>query len=193
MISRVSPGWFAAMLVVSSCLVSVPVCAQSLSLSYRLDVSSVHLQRVSISNDTCAAVSWVATVATCARADALGRFSWSTPADEEGTRSQPVGTGEKAAAVGSQPSEASEVARGGRELTPGPATSLSSADAHLRPAAAGDGAAASLKPDVTLRLASKKKARSADDEANYSDAALQNRSQKNNFNSLGVELLIPFH
>lgn len=198
MISRVRQGCFAAMLIASSWLVSVPACAQSLALSYKLDVNSAQLQRVSISNDGCADVSWVATVTTCARVDALGRFSWSAPADDEATRSQFVGTGEdggkSAPAAGAwPPSEANEVSPASRAVMTGSAASSAPTDARLGAAAARDDAAASLKPDVTLRLASKPRSRSGGDEAKYTDAALENRNQKNNFNALGVELLIPFH
>lgn len=198
MISRISQSWFAALLLASSCLASVPTCAQSLALSYKLDVNSAQLQRVSIPHDACADVSWVATVTTCARADALGRFSWSAPADEEATRSQFAGTeehgGKSAPAAGAwPPSEASAVSPASREVTTGPAASPASTDAHLRPAATRDDGPASLKPDVTLRLVPKQRPRSSGDEVKYTDVALQHRNQKNNFNALGVELLIPFH
>jgi hypothetical protein len=62
----------------------------------------------------------------------------------------------------------------------------------LRPALARDNAAG-LKSDVSFRLAPRPRLRAGDEEVNYSEVALQNRSQKNNFNALGLELLIPFH
>ena len=196
MISRVRQGCFAVMLIASSCLVSVPACAQSLALSYILDVNSAQLQRVSISNEGCAAVRWAATVTTCARADALGRFSWSAAAEEEATQSQSAVAGEDGGkagpAGGGMLSSESNEQIAGRAVTISPAAPAPT-DAQLRPPAVRDSAAATLKPDPTFRLASKQRLRSGDDDVKYTDVALQNRNPKNNFNALGVELLIPFH
>jgi hypothetical protein len=198
MISRVGQGSFGALLISAYCLACSPACGQSLSLSYKLDVSSVQLQRVAISNDSCADVAWVATVTTCARGDALGRFSWNAASDEEAARSHYMGAGDDggismpAVSILLSPA-ANDAASASRELaSSGPAALSAATDARLRPAAARD-SSAGLNSDVSLRLAPKSRLRAGDDEVKYSEAALQNRSQKNNFNALGLELLIPFH
>lgn len=148
-----------------------PVFAQSLSLSYQLDANA-HAQRASIANAGCAAFRWIASVGSCGKTEALGRFSRQVPGDQALARFAPAS---QSSAAPSPRREADEIPYLGESTR-----------------TAGHDARSQTEPEVSMKIGERLRVRE-DIERRYTDAAQESRFKRNIINALGLEIMVPIH
>ena len=155
---------------------AVGAAAQSLSLSYEVDVRRASVERISLPGMPCSGTHWSNAVVGCANGDAPPQSSQNDgTASGAGLRRVTVGTGAHAVP------------------TPVPRQTFQGADEASDPrlrAANGSRAA-----DVSLRLGSKNRLLSSDEnreQPRFVDAPYESYVHSNAHKAFGLELLVPF-
>lgn len=155
-----------AVLIRGSCLLPAVAVAQSLTLDYELNLNAQRPANVSVTNNPCD-VGRLSLLLRC-RGEVADQFVWNIRDHSVSSNPSPASVGDYAAAVNREP------------------RSLLFADDVLSPSTPGE---------VTLRLGTKYRLRyNADIEPyRFFDARYEAWAQRNELNSIGVELLFPFH
>ena len=150
--------------------------AQSLSLSYDVNVRRDGVERVLLPSDPCSGSDWSSSVVACTPADAA-----SSSSQEDGTAR---GAGLRRVVVGA----------GAHAVpTPVPRQAFQAGDESLDPRLRG--ASSSRAADVSLRLGSKNRPLSSEEgreQPRFVDAAYENYVHSNAHKALALELLVPF-